>query len=167
MHAAHWLRFRPRLRVAAFQSLAEEIDTSPMLALLAHRADHVYLPRVTNPRAGRMRFVEARRPMRRNRYGILEPQTWRAMRVTDLDIVFVPLVGFDSRGVRLGMGAGFYDRAFAFRRLRSHWHRPRLVGVAFACQEVDRLLESRHDVRLDAVITEQGLITFPASGASR
>ena len=48
------------------------------------------------------------------------------------DVVFLPLVGFDSRGVRLGTGGGFYDRAFAFRRWRSVWHTPRLIGLAYS-----------------------------------
>lgn len=167
-HADRLLRFRSRQRIAAFVSLREEIDTAPLLALLRQRGHRLYLPRITSVRGKTLRFVAAAgRPMRANRYGIPEPQTLRSVRPTDLDIVFVPLVAFDGRGARLGMGAGFYDRAFAFKRLRSQWRRPRLVGLAYACQQVERLIESRHDVRLDAVITERGIITFPAPGAPR
>ena len=56
-----------------------------------------------------------------------------------LDIVFLPLVGFDRFGVRLGTGGGFYDRAFAFRHGRASWRAPRLVGLAYAFQEVERI----------------------------
>jgi 5-formyltetrahydrofolate cyclo-ligase len=71
--------------------------------------------------------------------------------------VIVPLVGFDARGHRLGMGAGLYDRQFAFLRHRRAWRRPLLVGVAFEAQKVPRLAESAHDVQLDGVVTECGV----------
>ncbi len=79
-----------------------------------------------------MQFIEARGPMRRNRLGILEPVFIRRMAARNLDLVFVPLVGFDVTGMRLGMGAGYYDRAFAFLRQRSRWTHPRLIGMAYS-----------------------------------
>jgi len=74
--------------------------------------------------------------------------------------VFLPLVGFDRHGIRLGMGGGYYDRAFAFRRLRSVWHAPLLVGIGYALQEVERIVPAAHDVPLDLVITERGVRRF-------
>ena len=65
--------------------------------------------------------------------------------------MFLPLVGFDRSGVRLGTGGGYYDRAFAFRRWRQAWHAPRLVGLAYAFQEVEHIAPAAHDVRMDAV----------------
>jgi len=73
--------------------------------------------------------------------------------------VLVPVVGFDRRGNRLGMGAGFYDRALR-RRLDAGrpWRRPRLVGVAFARQELPGIAASAWDVPLDLIVTELGLV---------
>ena len=76
-----------------------------------------------------------------------------------LDLVLVPLVGFDGAGNRLGMGGGFYDRSFAFLGQR-RWRRPRLVGVAFDLQRVDRLPRRAWDVPLDAVASERGCYRF-------
>jgi 5-formyltetrahydrofolate cyclo-ligase len=73
-------------------------------------------------------------------------------------VVFLPLVGFDRHGLRLGTGGGYYDRAFAFRRWRSAWHAPRLVGLAYAFQQVERITPASHDVLLDAVVTDEGII---------
>ena len=70
--------------------------------------------------------------------------------------VFLPLVGFDRSGMRLGAGGGFYDRAFSFRQLRSVWHAPRLIGLAYAFQEVAGIGAAAHDVLMDAVVTEEG-----------
>jgi len=75
-----------------------------------------------------------------------------------LDVVFLPLVGFDAHGVRLGMGGGYYDRAFAFRRWRTAWRSPRLIGLAYSFQQVESLTAAAHDVRLDTVITEERII---------
>src|SRR5207253_1457477 len=80
------------------------------------------------------------------------------LRARRLDVVFLPLVGFDAQGVRLGTGGGYYDRAFAFRRGRSAWHVPRLVGLAYAFQQVERIAPAAHDVLLDAVVTDEGII---------
>jgi 5-formyltetrahydrofolate cyclo-ligase len=100
-----------------------------------------------------------------NRFGIPEPtDTSRPHLAPDaMDVVLVPLVGFDARGHRLGMGAGLYDRHFAFLRQRRAWRRPLLVGVAFDVQRVERLAEADHDVQLWGVVTERGVYGRAAS----
>jgi 5-formyltetrahydrofolate cyclo-ligase len=100
-------------------------------------------------------------PPRVNAFGIDEPRAPASRRqpLLQLETVLVPLVGFDQAGHRLGMGAGFYDRALARRRDGTRaWRRPRLVGVAFACQEVPAIEPSPWDVALDVVVTERGVI---------
>jgi 5-formyltetrahydrofolate cyclo-ligase len=72
-----------------------------------------------------------------------------------LDAVIVPLLGFDNNGNRLGMGGGYYDRSFAFRKQRRAWRRPLLIGVAYSFQQVDAIQTEPWDIPLDAVITEQ------------
>ena len=99
-------------------------------------------------------------PLVSNRFGIPEPDVPRdALLPGDaMDCVVMPLVGFDATGQRLGMGAGWYDRTFAFRRdaSRSPW----LVGVAFALQQVDALAAEPWDVPLDALCTERDTFLF-------
>jgi 5-formyltetrahydrofolate cyclo-ligase len=75
--------------------------------------------------------------------------------VLDPNVMLVPLAAFDARGHRLGYGAGHYDRAIA--RLQERGLRPRLVGIAFDSQRVDRVPDEPHDVPLDAILTETGL----------
>mgnify|MGYP001047756303 CR=1 FL=1 len=72
-------------------------------------------------------------------------------------LVLVPLVGFDRRGYRLGVGGGFYDRHFAFLRHRQSWQRPILLGIAFEVQRLDHFAEQSHDVPLWGVVTERGI----------
>jgi len=157
-HAQHRIHLHPGQRVALYAPLADELDIAPLAALARRHGARLYLPRITDRRACRMRFVEASGRMRPNRLGILEPAVVRALGARWLDVVFVPLVGFDARGMRLGMGAGYYDRALAFRRLRRHWRKPQLIGVGYALQRTRELEAAPHDVHLDAVITEEGVL---------
>ena len=93
----------------------------------------------------------------RNRFGIPEPSL-RQHRIAlpwALDVILVPLVGFDSACRRLGMGGGFYDRTLGFLRHRTHWRRPTLIGLAHECQRVAELEAQPWDVPLDMVVTEK------------
>ncbi|MGV8942015.1 MAG: 5-formyltetrahydrofolate cyclo-ligase [Lysobacter sp.] len=96
-----------------------------------------------------------------NRYGIPEPALDPASLLAAEDMAFVvlPLVGFDAVGERLGMGGGWYDRAFAFRKSRPA--PPWLVGAAYSIQQLDAALDTADwDVALDAVCTESGTHDF-------
>jgi 5-formyltetrahydrofolate cyclo-ligase len=148
----HW-------RIAAYAALPWELDAAPLIALAESRGCRIYLPRIDRQHTSRrMRFVEMHGRSRCNRLGITEPEGAATIGARWLDVVFLPLVGFDRRGVRLGTGGGFYDRAFAFRQLRSLWHAPRLIGLAYAFQELESISAAAHDVLMDAVVTEEGII---------
>jgi 5-formyltetrahydrofolate cyclo-ligase len=154
-----WLHLRSSWRIALYAALPQELDTTPLIQLARARGCHVYLPRIDRHSLGRkMRFVQMSDRQRSNRLGISEPQGWQTIGARWLDVVFLPLLGFDSCGVRLGMGGGYYDRAFAFRRWRTAWHTPRLIGLAYSFQQVEKIIPAAHDVRLDAVVTEKGVI---------
>jgi len=92
-------------------------------------------------------------PLEPDAFGIPSP-TADAREVLP-DIVFAPVLAFDSRGGRLGQGAGHYDRTIANLRAL----KPVLViGVAYAGQEVAEVPMEPHDQRLDAILTETGYI---------
>jgi 5-formyltetrahydrofolate cyclo-ligase len=158
-HAERALHLHSGQRIGIYAATAEELDTSCLIALALRRGCHVYLPRIDRrARARAMQFVPLSARESVNRFGITEPEGPRLTSVRLLDVVFLPLVGFDRHGVRLGMGGGYYDRAFGFRRLRSFWHAPLLVGIGYAAQEVERITPAAHDVPLDLVITEHGVL---------
>jgi len=96
-----------------------------------------------------------------NRFGLAEPSVDKQIfPAWALDLVLMPLVGFDRRGNRLGMGGGFYDRTFSFKQLLYKPKRPALMGVAHQCQEVSELTSESWDVQLDFVVTDKEIITI-------
>ena len=98
--------------------------------------------------------------MQPNRYGIPEPADAERNLVAaeSLELVLAPLVAFDRRGHRLGMGGGFYDATFAFLSSGERPRPPLLVGIAYSFQELEAFVPQGHDVHLDYVCTERELI---------
>lgn len=150
--------------LALYLSNDGEIDPTPLLTWLNRRGVHAYLPVLRPLAENSLWFVHYHpgTPMVTNRFGIPEPCTRHAAKparrrpVWALDVILLPLVGFDENGERLGMGGGFYDRTLAATRRGGP--RPRLIGVAHDCQGVERLPTAPWDVPLDAIVSERRLI---------
>ncbi len=159
IHAMVALRASRCRRIAVYLSAGSELDTAPLIAALHAAGLQVFVPLVL-PRQT-MSFV-ALRPgaaMRRSSLGIAEPVLRRPLvRRRQLDAVLMPLVGFDDQGFRLGAGGGYYDRWLARPRIG---RKPLLLGYAYACQRVEQLPRDPWDRRMDAVITEQGMLRWP------
>lgn len=161
----HTLIRHPRLlaarRIALYWPADGEVDLKALLKLAPH-AWRLYLPVLAH--GSRLRFApwNTQTSFRANDYGIPEPQAKRStfLRPSQLDVVLMPLVGFDDRGNRLGMGGGFYDRSFAFRHARRRWRKPLLIGVAFELQRCPALPTAAWDVPLDGILSERGLTLF-------
>ncbi|GEN23840.1 5-formyltetrahydrofolate cyclo-ligase [Halomonas cupida] len=145
-----------------------EIDPVPLLDWLRQRNANAYLP-VLRPLADNaLWFVryDARTPMIRNRFGIPEPDSRfgalraRRMPTWALDVILLPLVGFDDQGQRIGMGGGFYDRTLAFTHPQNgpSRPRPRLIGLAHEVQHVESLPVASWDVPLDAIVSDERVI---------
>jgi 5-formyltetrahydrofolate cyclo-ligase len=158
--AMRWLQGgRP---IGLYVAVGAEADTVALCALAGRLHCPVFLPRIVDYRYRRMVFARAgSTPLQPNRHGIPEPAANAQRRAARaLSVIFLPVLGFDRHGTRLGSGAGYYDRLLGFRRLRRHWHRPLLVGLAFSGQELPRIEPAAHDVPLDAIVTERGVIAF-------
>jgi len=162
--ACNYKPFRHSQRLAFYFASRGEIDPAPLLRLALQTAKQPYLP-VLRARPGkRLWFVPFKKETRliSNRFGIPEPHLLHRQVTMPwaLDMVFMPLVAFDARGNRLGMGGGFYDRTFAFKQQRTHWKGPMLIGLAHEFQRVEGLPTQPWDIPLDAVITERRIYTF-------
>lgn len=147
--------FRRARNIALYVSHDGEISPHLLLQEAQRRNRNVYLPVLSCWPAQHMVFqrITAATRWRKNRFGIVEPvpDIGQQRRLWTLDLVCLPLVGFDAGGGRLGMGGGFYDRSLAACNLPL----PPLLGLAHSCQQVERLPLEPWDMPLDAVVTER------------
>ena len=149
--------------VAVYLAMDGEVDLAPYFRMARRNGARLYAPRIIHRRRRAIRFLPLAddATLARNRFGIAEPADVPARGVPPrrIDAVIAPLVGFDPRGYRLGMGGGYYDRALRARLAgRRAWRRPRIIGVAFACQEVRGYEVAPWDVPLDLIVTERGVL---------
>ena len=153
--ATRWLA--PGKRIGIYASMPQELGTAPLIDLARRRGCEIYLPRIVSMRGRRVQFVPFGARGRFHSFGMHEPWSTDFFPARFLDTIFVPAVGLDPRGARLGHGAGFYDRALAFRRVRDHWRGPRLVAVAYSFQVVPRIPVEATDVFMDVIVTDRGI----------
>ena len=176
----------PVIRIAAAESLATRLLSVPFAPLSGHVAGywamdgeialHAWQMRLPEGctyclpvlhEDGRLRFAPWRpgAPLVTNQHGIPEPDVAgdALLRPEEMALIVLPLVGFDARGHRLGMGGGWYDRSFAFRQ--SGKAPPWLVGAAFSLQQTDALASASWDVAMDAVCSERETLLFETTSA--
>lgn len=154
--------FAAAQRIGAYAAVASELSLQSAMEQALERGQQIYLPHVEHT-APDMRFAHWSGQHKRlltNRFGIPEPLVDVADLVPaqSLDIILLPLLAFDRSGGRLGSGAGYYDRALAFRLAQPA--PPLLIGIGFACQEVSGMPMADWDVPLDLVVTERELIVI-------
>ena len=151
---ARHLGERPELRepgyVAGYWAVNGELPLHAVQLRLA--PGQVWCLPVTTPGGG-LRFAPWRAgdPLAPNRYGIPEPVSETTLAPDEMTVVLLPLLGFGRYGTRLGMGGGYYDRAFGFRRGQA---------IGFLAGIADGLAAEDWDVPLDAIVTEAGFLAF-------
>jgi 5-formyltetrahydrofolate cyclo-ligase len=144
--------------VAIYLPRDGEIDPQVYAHVARQRGIRFYLPVLHPVHHGRLVFspYTDNTTLTANRFGIPEPPFRNGLRrpAWALDAVLFPLVGFDEFGGRLGMGGGFYDRTFAFTRIRPRLA-PKLIGLAHECQKVEELPLEPWDIPLHSVVTDR------------
>lgn len=141
--------------VSFYWAMRSECDPRPLIGRLRKRGMGVALPCMTREGIVFRRWDEGD-PLHPATFGTSEPPPTAP--AVNPDFIVLPLLGFDRLGNRLGYGKGHYDRAIA--ALRANGHRPGLLGIAFASQEVPALPAQPHDVRLHWIATENGVLSF-------
>ncbi|HXH55206.1 MAG TPA: 5-formyltetrahydrofolate cyclo-ligase [Gammaproteobacteria bacterium] len=140
-----------------------EINPLGILATAHKMGKSCYLPRLDPAPMIELQFVEYQPEdyLTANRLGILEPSLddRKSIAPKSLDLVLVPLVAFDEKGQRLGMGKGYYDRTFAFHKIDPN-SKPFLLGIAYDLQKISELPSEAWDIPLDGVATETQFVNF-------
>ena len=146
---------KPRV-VGGYVPIRSECDPGAILERARAAGIAIALPAVVGREQIVFRIHEAGAPLVPGGFGTMAPG--EDAPIAEPDLLFVPLVGFDRSGNRLGYGRGHYDRAIA--AARAGGRRARLVGLAFSVQEVEAIPAEPHDIRLDWVVTENETLEF-------
>jgi len=144
-------------RIAAYCAVNGEIGLNPVMDHALALGKEVYLPNLDQQALRFAPYFQGQK-MRINKFRLPEPDVNDSEMLSPgaLDLVLAPLVVFDSNRNRIGMGGGFYDRSFAFRKNPEHG-KPVLIGVAHEIQKVDRIVPEEWDVRVDMVVTDRAI----------
>jgi 5-formyltetrahydrofolate cyclo-ligase len=141
-----WWRDNPGRSLGVYWPLAGEPDLRPAYAELAEAGVRLALP-VVVARDAALGFAEwvPGEPTVADSMGVAVPAELRM--IERPDALLVPCLGFNAQGYRLGYGGGFYDRTLEAEP------RPRTLGIAYACQQVEFGV-GEYDIPLERIVTE-------------
>ncbi|EJF74217.1 5-formyltetrahydrofolate cyclo-ligase [Bartonella alsatica] len=143
-----------RLILAGYWPIKSEIDPRPLFKAIALRGGRLALPAVLDSTTMVFRAYTPKTVLEPMRFGTLGPGAENAVVVPNL--IIVPLSAFDSQCHRLGYGGGYYDRVV--ESLEKKGHHINLLGLGFSCQEVECIPHAKHDLILQGIFTEKGLL---------
>lgn len=153
--------FKNAKNIAYFHSVRGEANPAE-LANVAPKHTQFYLPVIAPNKNDGLLFAPINQgtEFKNNQFAIPEPvvDSSEMINARDLDLVIMPLLGFDNSGNRLGMGGGYYDRCFAFKKEKKL--KPILLGFAYDFQKIDPISTESWDIGLDMVATESSFICF-------
>jgi 5-formyltetrahydrofolate cyclo-ligase len=153
-HVTTMAAWQQALTIAAYLAMPDECDPTTLVTQALNVNKRVAMPRISED--GVMDFAtwQPQDPIDRFKGRVPQPQASARPVLTDeIDLFIVPLLGCDAGGYRLGYGGGYYDRAL--RECRGF-----KLGLCFEEQRVATLPRENHDVRLDAVVTPRGWVSF-------
>lgn len=143
---------KDKLNIASYVSYKGELDTYNINNMLLAQGHNLSLPLISTTTKGEMSFYQINDYylLKHNQYGILEPDALihKKIDIGCLNVILVPLIGFDKQGNRLGMGGGYYDRL-----LKKLSYNCVTIGLAYDFQEFDTIQYERWDMPLDEIIT--------------
>ncbi len=147
--------------VGVYLAFGNEVSADELMERCWAQGQTTYVPLIQPDHTLKFAPITNSTVIVQNRYGIREPETddKTCLPATSLDVVIVPLLGFDPQCNRMGMGGGYYDRTFAHKRQAENANSPTipplLIGAAFDSQCVDNVFPDWWDVPLDHVVTER------------
>lgn len=149
--------YRKAKHLALYFAIHGEVDLNPIWKIAPLHGKFCYFPIVNEDFTLSFLPATPATHFKTNRFGILEPDISldHAKPAEELDLILMPIVGFDTDCTRLGMGSGCYDRSLANN------NKSTLFGVAYQFQKLDFINPQPWDVPLNAVITEKEIYWHP------
>ena len=148
------LLIAPDETVMVFTSKEKEVNTEPLIEVLFAQKNPVVVPIIQKADVSlRLSYLRDLSALVPSTFGVPEPiGNEIPANPGDIDVIILPMLGFDRTGGRIGYGAGYYDRFLA--------KNPDMVkiGVAFGCQEMEHLPVDENDIKMDLIVTEDGIV---------
>ena len=138
-------------RILMYLSLPDELSTREFIDKWAPKKQF-YLPRVNGLNLEILPYDRSK--LRLGAFRIEEPEGNETVSVSEIDMIVVPAVGYDTEGRRVGRGKGYYDKLLARTKAIK-------VGVAYQFQVVDYIETEPHDISVDMVITDRNIYYAP------
>ena len=133
-------------KIAVYRAVASEVDLSAFIQKALKKKIQIFEPLI-DKNSRRLWFVE---------WGKKNKPSRRKYHIENMTVAFIPLIGIDKNGFRLGQGGGFYDSSLSYVQ----HGKPHTVGIGFACQMVDKIIIEQHDRALDAFVCEEKIYVF-------
>jgi 5-formyltetrahydrofolate cyclo-ligase len=143
--------FKEASCILFYASKEDEVNTMDAMrgAILSKK---IVLPKVKEDTLS-LYMIDDLRKLKKGAFGILEPEEGKEVKEEEVSVAIIPGVAFDRRGVRIGHGAGFYDRFLSKMKGKIP-----LIALAFSCQLFSYIPKTSTDVSVDKIITEEGVI---------
>ncbi len=141
--------------LACYLPMDDEVDTREIIERAWRANKRVFVPILRSNSEMLFCEIDPESELEKKHFGLWEPTRGLLIDSRSLDLVITPTVAFDNHRNRIGMGGGYYDRCFSFLRHRKKWIRPKLLGVAFQCQQVEKITPNPWDIRLYRIITDK------------
>jgi len=150
----HSHEFHACKTIAIYLPTNDEVDPGAITARAWRAKKRVFAPAIDNRSDMQFQLLTPDTQLEKNAFGIWEPVYGPFVAAKEIDLVVAPVVAFDRNNHRIGMGGAYYDRCFAFLRNKRSWCRPKLFGIAFDCQKVEKIEPNPWDIRLYCIVTE-------------
>jgi 5-formyltetrahydrofolate cyclo-ligase len=149
--------FQKASTVMMFVSLPHEVDTSEAILHAWQLGKVVAVPKISWEQRHMIpvQISSLETGFSTSAFGLRNPIAGVPVPFEDIDLVVTPALGFDRKGNRLGRGGAFYDRFFANDQLRAL-----KCGFAFAEQVMDSIPVAEHDLPVDMLVTDEGIMLF-------
>jgi len=153
---SQWMKFAKELSyqsIAIYYPFDNEASPLEIMNYLHSKNKEVLLPVIENE-SKKLLFAKCdiQSELVKNNFGIFEPRDKEFVDIEEIDIALIPCVAFNNKLFRLGMGGGFYDRTFSNKSSTI------LIGVAYSFQYENESFQEKHDIKMDYVITQKGII---------
>lgn len=159
MQLLNFSQFIDSQSIGLYVACRGELDPMVIADHATRLGKNLFLPVIVQSSEQSLLFYSYRLgdELKKNRFDIPEPDILRQapISIAQLDLIFMPLVGFDETCNRLGMGTGYYDRSLSPLLRIPEQYRPVLIGLAYEFQKIDQIIPDAWDVSMDYVVTEK------------